>query len=144
MCEENPRLVGEGLRPGEVARRRKLLELLERGALLAVEIRRHFKDDARVQVARRAAAQRRHSLAAQTEHLAVRRAGGEVELRRALGRRNVDRSAESREDGRDGNVHAEVEPVALEDVALPDSDVNVEIAVLAAEDTENDISKLNR
>ena len=132
MREEYSRLVRKRLRLGEVLRRRHLLELLERRALLAVEVCGNFKDYAGMKIARRAAAQRRHSLAAQTEHLAVRRAGGEVELRSALGRRNVDRPAKSREDGRDGNVHAEVEPVALEDVALPDSDVNVEIAVLAA------------
>ena len=98
MCEENPRLVRKRLRLGEILRRRHLLELLERRALLAVEVCGNFKDYAGMKIARRAAAQRRHSLAAQSEHLAVRRAGGEVELRSALGRRNVDRSAKSRED----------------------------------------------
>ena len=135
MREEYPRLVRKRLRLGEILRRRHLLELLERGALLAVEVRGDFKDYARVQIARRATAQRRNAFTAQSEHLAVRRAGGERELGYALRCRHVDRPAKRRENRRHRDVHAEVLAVALEDVALPNSDVNEEIAVLAAAKT---------
>ena len=71
-----------------------VVELLEQLALLGAQAARDDDVDDHAQVAAAPAAQRRHPLAAQREHLAGLGAGGELERRGALQRRHLERRAE--------------------------------------------------
>ena len=130
MGEEHFGAVGERLRLRERPALDRLLEFLQNPALLAVEIRRHFNDDPRIDVSAAAATDRRHSFAAQTENLAVGRPCGNLKSRLALGRRYRHLASERGRDRRNGNVDEEVLSLTLEKIARALKDMGVSERVI--------------
>src|SRR5262249_22505118 len=109
-------------------RGRRLLELLERGALRLRQLRGHGHAHAREQVAAAVALQARRSAALDAQELAVLRAGGNLERDAAVGGRDLDRRAER--DLVEGHGYVEHEVVAspLVELRRLDARDDVEIA----------------
>ena len=109
-------------------------EPLEQLALLLREVRRRLDRDAHVLVAAAAAAERGDALPLQPEHLPALRAGRDLELRRAVERRHVDRRAERRLRERDRHLAEDLGVLAREDRVLAHLQHDVEVAGRAARD----------
>ena len=107
-------------------------EFLELLALVGVQLRGHFHDNAHDQVAAGGGIERGNALAAQLEGGAALGARGHLEVRLAFERRDRDLAPEGRGAEADGHFAKQIAFFALENLVLLDVDDHVEVAGRAA------------